>query len=80
MLQCRWGAACPFCRSPKPDNNDYIEQLNKRIKAKPNDAGAYFQLETAYHLGNKGWNVAQDQEKGLQLLLCAGELGSAKSY
>lgn len=77
-LQSIWGASCRFCRSPKPEKKNNLKRLEMRIKA--NDANAYFHLGTAFLHGDEEMEVMQDREKGLQLLIRGGELGSAKLY
>ena len=68
---------CPFCRAPHTNSiSEHIERLLKRVEA--NDANAIHNLGGMYQTGGMGF--PQDYGKAMDLLLRAGELGSAESY
>ena len=68
---------CPFCRTPGPASEpELVKRLKKR--AEGDDASALNILGCSYYYGRKG--LLQDCNKGIELLLRAGELGNARAY
>ena len=68
---------CPFCRKPTTNTHDDENQrCTKRMKA--GDAEAFMTMGMRYLLGQFG--LAQDMDRGFELLLRAAELGSAKAH
>lgn len=68
--------SCPFCRNSLSDGENCVKLLRQR--AERNDPMAIFELGTCYFTGQL--DVPQDQPKGLELWLRAGELGLATAY
>ena len=68
---------CPFCKTP-PSNSDEeeLQRINKLMER--GNAVAFYQLGGYYKDGING--MPQDQERGNELWLKAGELGSADAY
>ena len=75
-VQMRDGVGlCPFCRTPTPDPEELVEQLNKRMEI--GDAAAIYNLGCWYSDGSYGFQ--QDHAKALELWHRAAELGNASS-
>jgi TPR repeat protein len=68
---------CPFCNADQ-DKTDRkrVEELIKRVEV--NDAGAMYVLGNHYYFGDSG--LLQDQEKAIELLKQAAELGSSQAH
>ena len=67
---------CPFCRTPTPDLEEFVEQLKKRMEV--DDAEAFHNLGCCYADGDCG--LPQDHAKAMELYYKAGKLGNALSY
>ena len=68
---------CAFCRTPYATTNDeYIKRARKLMDK--GDAEAFSLLAGLYHRGEMG--LPQDHQKAFELILRAGELGSANAY
>ena len=68
---------CPFCRTPEANSEgEAIERIKKRAEA--NDANAMRNLGGFFFEGMMG--LPQDYDKGMELMLRAGELGCAEGY
>lgn len=67
---------CPFCRTPTPTPDEFVEQVKKRMEV--DDAEAIYEMGCCYVNGSHG--LPQDYAKALELWHQAGELGYAPSY
>ena len=67
---------CPFCRTPTPTPDEFVEQVIKRMEV--DDAEAIRNLGCYYYKGSHG--LQQNHAKALELWHQAADLGSASSY
>ena len=67
---------CPFCRTPTPDTDEFVEQVKKRMEV--DDAEAIFEMGCCNYNGSHG--LSQDHAKALKLLHRAAKLGHTESY
>jgi hypothetical protein len=68
---------CPFCKTPPPwTEAENVERIKKLMEK--GNANAFFTLAGCYSKGISG--VPQNWAKANELLLKAGELGSAEAY
>ena len=69
---------CPFCKSERTGktHEEKAQEMMKRVEA--NDASAMCELSLYYHEGHGG--LQQDQERAIELLIRAVELGSTYAH
>jgi TPR repeat protein len=63
---------CPFCRSPRPEEEEFMEQFRKRMKL--NDANAIYNMACFHSHGMHG--IQRNVRKGVKLNRHAADLGS----
>ena len=67
---------CPFCRTPTPTPDEFVEQVKKRMEV--DDAEAIRNLGCYYYNGSHGF--PKDHAKASELWHRAAELGHAEAY
>ena len=66
---------CPFCRTPKAKDEDFVKQLKNRVDA--NDPKAIYNLGCLYQQGSRGY--PQDYSKAIKYWQEAGKAGVGDS-